>query len=204
MKQLLAIIITCSSLALGQCLTPQAAVGIKPGFNFTTYNPDDGGENLSGIGFNIGLGFGVNAGSFGLEIVPSFRSTSYQRTEENINTTLSWHYRNFYLPVRAKLIAALPSVAPFLALGCAFDFQRSGYFMLKVGGSSFRTDIASEDLENDIFLSVALGSDVKLTHFKVTPELAFDYNLTADNEDTENRQESNYDLTFALGLYYTP
>lgn len=204
MKQLIAAIFILSSLSPGQCLNPRAAIGIKPGFNFTTYNPDDGGENLSGIGFNIGLGLVINAGPLGLEIAPSFRTTSYSRTDETWNTTISWHYNNLYLPVRGKLIANLPLLAPYLGLGAAFDFQSSGYFEIEAGGTSVRTDIQENDLENDVFGSVILGADIKMLRMKIAPELTFDYNLTADDEDTANRTESNYDITFTLGLYYCP
>ena len=204
MKYSIAVLLLFSVFGSAQCLGPKAAIGIKPGLNFTTFNPDDGGGNLAGAGFNIGLGFGVDAGSFGLEFTPSYRSTSYRRTDENLNTTISWHYSNFYLPVRGRLIANLQKVAPYLGLGVAFDLQQSGYFVLQVGESSFRTNIPSDDLENDLFISVVLGSDIKSKSFKLAPELAFDYNLTADNDETANRSETNYDITFSVGFYYTP
>jgi len=205
MKHLITIIILFSAFGSAQCLGPKAAIGIKPGINFTTYDPDNGGESLSGIGLNIGLGVGLDIGSFGIEIAPSFRTTDYSVTNETWNTTLSWHYNNFYLPVRAKLIANLPGVAPFLGLGTAFDFQRSGYWELKVGDADpEHWDISSDDLENDVFVSIILGSDIKLHNTKIAPELAFDYNLTAEVEETANQNEKNYDLTFSLGFYYSP
>lgn len=204
MKHLITALVLTSVFGWAQCLGPKAAIGIKPGFNFTTYDPDDGGGSLSGIGLNVGLGLGVDAGPFGFEIAPSFRTTSYSRTDEPWNTTISWHYNNIYLPVRAKLIANLPGAAPFLGLGCAFDFQSSGWFELKAGGSSIRTDIPEDDLENDVFGSLILGADIKMPRAKITPELAFDYNFTADIDETSNRSESNFDLTFSLGFYYCP
>ncbi len=204
MKRIVVLLALVTAFTFSQCLVPKAAIGIKPGFNFTTYNPDDGGENLSGIGINIGLGFGLDVGGFGVEIAPSFRTTDYNRTDETWNITTRGHFNNFYLPARVKLIAGLPMVAPYLGFGIAFDLQRSGYWELETGSSSYRTDVPSDELENDVFASLALGADIKMHNAKIAPELAFDYNLTADNDETSNRTEMNYDLTFSIGIYYCP
>jgi hypothetical protein len=188
-----------------QCLpSVRGSIGLKPAMNITTYNPDDGAGNYTGAGFNIGIGLGLDIGNFGIEMAPSFRTTNYSRTDQYFPVTTSAHFNNFYLPVHFLLKAgALPLVAPYLGLGFAFDIQNNGYWAVTSGGT-FKTDVPSDQLENDFFLSLALGADIKQSHFKISPEFSFDYNLTADDSDTPNRTESNYDFTISVGLYFVP
>lgn len=186
-----------------QCLpSVRGSVGIKPGLNLTTYNPDDGAGNYTGAGFNIGFGLALDVGNLGIEMAPSFRTTNYSRTQTIIvDITTSGHFQNFYLPVHFLLKAnELPLVSPFLGIGFALDFQNKGYWAV----NTIKTDVPSDQLENDFFLSMALGADIKQSHFKISPEFSFDYNLTADDPDTPNRTESNYDFTISVGLYFTP
>jgi hypothetical protein len=190
-----------------QCLpSVRGSVGLKPALNLTTFNPDDGAGNYTGAGFNIGFGLGLDVGNFGIEMTPSFRTTNYSRTQTIIvDITTSGHFNNFYLPVHFLLKAgAIPLVAPYLGLGFAFDIQNSGYWAVTSGGTTIKTDVPSDQLENDLFFSVVLGADIKQSHFKYVPEITFDYNLTADDPDTGNRTESNYDFTISIGLYFTP
>jgi hypothetical protein len=208
MKRIICLLILTALAGFAQDQTKiTGAIGIKPGMNITTYNPDDGEGNLSGIGFNIGFGLGIDVGNIGVELAPSFRSTNYSRTTETIlgDVTLSGHYQNFYLPMHFLLKAnEIGTTAPFLGLGFALDLQNDGYWALTSGSTTIKTDVPSDELQNDFFLSLALGADVKQNHFKITPELTFDYNLTADDADTDTRTESNYDFTVSVGFYFVP
>jgi len=207
MKKILCLLILAALVGYAQCLpTVKGAIGLVPGLNLTTYNPGDGAGNYTGTGGNIGFGLGMDIGNFGVEIVPSFRTTNYSRTQTVIvDITTSGHFQNFYLPVHFLLKASsIPLVSPFLGLGFALDFQNSGYWAVTSGGSTIKTDVPSDQLENDFFLSIALGADLKQAHFKLTPELAFDYNFTADDPDTPNQTETNYDITLSVGLYFVP
>lgn len=182
----------------------KAAIGIKPGMNITTYNPDDNERNFTGVGFNIGFGLGFDVGNMGVELVPSYRNTNYSRTLHTIlgDVTNSWHYNNFYMPIHFLLKAnEIGITAPYLGLGFALDFQTDGYTVI---GSLNPIDVANDDLQKDFFLSLALGADINQNHFKVTPELTFDYNLTPDIWDTANQSESNFDFTISVGFYFVP
>jgi Outer membrane protein beta-barrel domain len=182
----------------------KASIGLKPGMNITTYNPDDDLKNYSGVGFNIGFGLGVDVGNIGVELAPSYRNTNYGRTIHTIlgDVSNSWHYNNFYLPVHFLLKTnEIGAVAPYLGLGFAMDFQTDGYTVINNGNP---IDVAEADLQNDFFLSFSLGADINQDHFKVAPEFTFDYNLTPEIWETENQTESNFDFTISLGLYFVP
>jgi len=208
MKKIICLLMLAALAGYAQCLpSVKGAIGIKPGVNITTYNPDDGEGNLTGAGGNIGFSLGLDVGNIGIEMAPSFRTTNYSRTDQTLIGDVTWsgHYQNFYLPVHLQLKAGdIPLVSPFLGLGFALDFQNNGYWAVTSGGSTFKTDVPSDQLETDFFLSLTLGADLKQAHFKLTPELTFDYNLTADDADTDTRTETNYDITLSVGLYFVP
>jgi hypothetical protein len=205
MKKIVCLLVLAMLVGFAQgSSSVKAAVGLKPGMNITTYNPDDDLKNFSGIGFNIGFSLGLDVGNFGVELAPSFRNTNYSRTIHTIlgDITNSWPYNNFYMPVHLLLKASeLGTAAPYFGLGFALDFQTDGYTVI---GSSNPIDVASDDLQNDFFLSFALGSDFNQDHFKVTPEVTFDLNLTPEITETANQSESNFDFTISIGLYYVP
>jgi hypothetical protein len=208
MKKIICLLTLAALAGFAQSPTTiTGAIGIKPGLNMTTYNPDDGEDNLSGVGLNIGFGLGLDVGNIGVALAPSFRTTNYSRTTATIlgDYTLSGHFQNFYLPMHVLLKANdIGTTAPFLGLGFALDFQNDGYWAVTSGSTTIKTDVPSDELQDDFFLSLALGADIKQNHFKISPEFAFDYNLTADDGDTENRTESNYDFTISVGLYFVP
>jgi len=205
MKRILCLLLLTALAGYAQgSSSVKAAIGIKPGMNITTYNPDDDLRNYTGVGFNIGFGLGLDVGNIGVELGPSFRNTNYSRTVHTIlgDVTNSWHYNNFYLPVHFLLKAnEIGTTAPYLGLGFALDYQTDGYTVI---GSLNPIDVANGDLEDDFFLSLALGADINQNHFKVTPELTFDYNLTPDIGDADDHTESNYDFTISVGLYFVP
>ncbi len=175
----------------------KTSFGLQVGINHSTFDPDDEAGNFSGLGFQIGLGMGVELSNFfGIQITPMFRTTSFDRTVLNID--MGADYSNFYLPFTFQLKAGMLPVAPYLGLGFAGNFQIDGtaYF------GSIKNSI--DELENDLLFLFSFGTDVKLKKAKISPEFAFNYNLTADESDTQNRSESNYDFHFSLGVYYTP
>ncbi|MEO0129707.1 MAG: outer membrane beta-barrel protein [candidate division WOR-3 bacterium] len=171
--------------------------GLQTGINHSNFDPDDGAGNYSGLGFQIGLGMGIEFSPvFGIQMTPTYKKTAFDRTVLNIE--MGADYNNFYLPIVFQLKAGMLPVAPYLGLGFAGNFQ--------LGGTAYIGSIKNsiDDLENDFLFLFSFGTDIKLTKAKITPEFTFNYNLTADDPDTQNRSESNYDFHFSLGIFYTP
>jgi hypothetical protein len=175
----------------------EAFFGIQTGINHSNFDPDDEAGNYSGLGFQVGLGMGVEFGNiFGLRITPSFKTNSFNRTVLNID--IGADYNNLYLPFAFQLKAGMLPIAPYLGLGLAGNFQLDGTAYI----GSFKKSI--DELENDLLFLFSFGTDFKLAKAKITPEFLFNVNLTADDPDTENRSESYYDFHFSLGVFYTP
>jgi len=198
MKKLIILISLPMLFVLAQNGAPvKTFFGLQAGMNHSTFDPDDGAGNFSGLGFQIGLGMGVEfANILGIQITPTFQTTSFDRTVLNID--MGADYNNLYLPFILQLKAGMLPVAPYLGLGFAGNFQLDGTAYL----GSVKTSI--DDLENDLLFLFSFGTDFKLTKVKITPEFSFNFNLTADDPDTQNRAESNYSFDISLGVYYTP
>jgi len=203
MKKFIIIFFVMISIISAQCMMPiKSMVGLKIGLNYTIYNPDDGQGNLSGIGMHFGLAMGMDiVNTIGIQIVPSYRATSYSRTINNV--TAIFKFNNFYIPVNLLFKAgSTPVVSPYLGIGGAGNFQLNGRWRIESNGFGIDGEIESEDLEDDLFLALILGLDIKLIKFNISPEMSFNYNLTADDPDTVNNTEKNYDLHFSIGFFY--
>ncbi len=199
MKKIIFLLFALTIILTGQCLTPfKAYIGPLIGPNYSNFDPKDNAGTLSGTGFQIGLGMGVELfNTLGIQMSPMFKTTSFNRTILNVPTGAN--FNNLYFPVSLQLKAgALPLVSPYFGLGLAGNFQMDG--TLYVG----ELESSVDELENDLYFSLSLGTDIKLTKLKITPEFAFNYNLTADDPDTQNRTETNYELNFSVGIFFTP
>ncbi len=185
--------------ASGQCLAlVKSYFGLKTGINYSILDPDDEAGNFTGVGLGIGLGMGLDIlNTIALEFAPLFRTTSFNRTVMNIQH--GFDYTNLYLPLELKIRAGmLPVVSPYLGIGLAQNIQLSGEAY--IGG--WKTEI--DDLESDLHLLFPLGVEIKFVKVKINPEITFNLNLTADDPDTPNRSEKNYEIDYNLGIYYTP
>jgi len=199
MKKMNFLLLILSTFLAGQCLMPvKSYFGLQTGLNYSNFDPDDNAGTLSGVGFQIGLGMGIEIlNTIGIQMTPMFKTTSFNRTILNVETGAN--FNNFYLPVFLQLKAGmLPAVSPYFGLGFAGNFQMDGAAYI----GSLKSSI--DDLENDLYFSLSLGTDIKLIKLKVTPEFTFNYNLTADDPDTQNRTETNYDFHLSVGVFYTP
>jgi hypothetical protein len=135
--------------------------------------------------------------TIGLQMAPMFKTTSFNRTILNIETGAN--YRNLYLPFILQLKAGMvPVVSPYFGIGLAGNFQVDGEAYI----GSIKSNI--DDLESDLCVLLSLGTDIKLIKLKLTPEFTFNYNLTADDPDTPNQTEANYDFHLSVGIFYTP
>lgn len=199
MKKIIFLSLVFTVILAGQCLTPiKSYIGPFMGINYSNFDPKDNAGTLAGTGFQIGLGMGVEfLNTIGIQMSPMFKTTSFSRTILNIPTGVN--YNNLYFPVSLQLRAGiLPLISPYFGLGIAGNFQLDG--TLYVG----ELETSVDDLENDLYFCISLGTDIKLVKLKITPEFAFNYNLTADDPDTQNRTETNYELNFSVGIFYTP
>ncbi len=199
MKKMAFLSFVLLSFVAGQDAPPvKSYFGLVTGLNYSNYDPKDNAGNLSGIGFQVGLGMGIEIGStIGIQIAPMFRTTSLSRPILGIDTGAN--FDNLYLPLSFRLNAGMiPVISPYLGIGITGNFQLSGTAYI----GEIRSSV--DDLENDLLFTFSFGTDIKLTKIKVSPEFAFNYNLSADDPDTQNRTETNYDFHFSVGLYYTP
>jgi hypothetical protein len=202
------IVVIC---AFAQCLGGplNGRIGIKTGFNYGIFDPEEDDNNLSGMGFHFGLGMGIDVfNTLAIDITPTFRTTKYGRTDEILGTdvTSSISYTNLYLPLQVSLkVGSMPVVSPYIGLGAAGNFQMSGTVRFESNGTSFEDEIDSEDLEQDFFLIGALGTEIKLIKASIVPEVSINYNLTPSLVDEENPNNevdgTNIDFHFSVGFY---
>ncbi|HEX7320409.1 MAG TPA: hypothetical protein VF399_08650 [bacterium] len=200
MKRMMLVLITTTSiLAWGQGMSPvKSYAGLKIGFNYGNFDPGNSGNNLSGAGFQAGFAFGMDlARVLGFEFAPAFRTSEYATTV--LNVPVGVRYINLWLPVNIVFKAGMiPVVTPYFGFSIAGNFQLDGTGYI----GEAQSDIS--DLENDAYTGLILGTDIKLSKVKIVPEFSFNFNLTADSEDTPNVTESVYDIHLQVGMYYAP
>jgi hypothetical protein len=186
-------------LAWGQDMSPvKSYAGLKIGFNYGNFDPGNSGNNLTGTGFQAGFAFGMDlARVLGFEFAPTFRMSEYATTV--LNVPVGVRYTNLWLPVNIAIKAGMiPIVTPYFGISVAGNFQLDGTGYI----GEAESDVS--ELENDAYIGLVLGTDIKLPKAKIVPEFSFNFNLTADSEDTPNVTESVYDFHMQVGLYYAP
>lgn len=217
--------------ANAQCLLfIKPLLGIKGGLNYGKCDFSPYGR-FDGWGMHIGLGTGIEVlGILEIEIAPSFQRSEYSRLvaqsvkvsdtfiviipdtlilgepsgESDVSViTATYQYNNLYLPFTFYLkYATMTLISPYIGIGGAYNFQLSGVQKIESNGNVKENNIT--DLENDFYLSLILGVDIKLIRLRISPQLSLNYNLTVDNPDTKDQIEKNYDLRISLGLFYIP
>ena len=207
-KKLIIILFLLSVYAYGQCCFSgpiSTRMGVKAGVNYCVVDADDDLGKLDGFGWHIGLGMGTDILDFlAIDMAPQIRSTVYSRTVDIIGlpVTTSRSFTNIYLPVLLSLKAGMvPLMSPYFGIGIAGNFQLDGAIRIESGGPAIEDDI--DELENDLFFIAALGVEIKLIKLKISPEVSLNYNLTADDPDTPDQTEKNYDIHLSVGLYYS-
>jgi len=208
-KKLLIILFLLSVYAYGQCCFSgpiSTRMGVKAGVNYCVVDADDDLGKLDGFGWHIGLGMGTDILDFlAIDMAPQIRSTVYSRTVDIIGlpVTTSRSFTNIYLPVLLSLKAGMvPLMSPYFGIGIAGNFQLDGTMRIESDGLAIEDDI--DELENDLFFIAALDAEIKLIKLKISPEVSLNYNLTADDPDTPNQTERNYDIHLSVGFHYSP
>jgi len=198
MKKLFVIGVT---LVLAGGLYGQGSVGLRGGLNYGIFNPDvEGVDNFTGIGYNVGLEAGFKPmPSIGIDVGVAYYIGKYSTTIDD--TDFEMTINSIYIPLAFRYIfGAAPTMNPYVKLGGAAMMQNSGE---TTTGEEDPVDIPDDDLETDFYILGGFGVDIGATPtISVRPELVFQYNLTADDDDTEDASESGYDILFSLGFYY--
>lgn len=198
MKKLLVIGV---ALVLAGGLYAQGYVGLKGGLNYGSWNPDVADMDAwTGLGYHFGLEAGyMPMPMVAVDIGGFYYIGKWSTTVDDVETDMT--INSIYIPLSVKYIfTAAPTVNPFVKAGAGMMMQNSG----TVSEDGEETDIDDEDLETDWYVFGGLGVDVSVAQsISVRPDITFQYNLTADDDETEEASESMYDFLFSLGFYYS-
>lgn len=188
------------ALVLAGGLYAQGYVGLKGGVNYGSWNPDvEDVDSYTGLGYHVGLEAGyMPMPMVGIDIGGFYYIGKWSTTVDDVDMDMT--INSIYIPLSLKYIfTAAPTVNPFVKVGGAMMMQNSG--TVTIDEEEF--DIDDEDLETDFYVLGGLGVDVSVSPMiSVRPEATFQYNLSADDEDTEDASESAYDFLFSLGFFY--
>jgi hypothetical protein len=187
------VILLSFGLVFGQGLS----IGANLGGSYNTMNSGVEGEDaVSGIGFGGGLALDLDLMMFGAELDVMYSMYKYSTTVNNVDhsTTIN----NLVVPLLFKYKMAMPVVSPYFVLGPSLIYGMSGTY--EQDGTS--TDIDSDDLETDIGIQVGVGANMgMMLPMNISPYVRFQYNLTANDPDTDN-SESAYDILFGVNFMY--
>jgi hypothetical protein len=205
MKALIAVAVVFMSfgLVMGQGFS----VGANVGGNYNTLNFDvEGMDAWTGLGFGGGLVFEADfLPMLGAEIDVQYAMYKYGYSEEVLDYTLDMTttLNNLVIPFLLKYKMAMPMVSPYFVLGPSLIRNLSGTVKVEMDGQSASDDIESEYLETDIGLQVGVGANISaMPPIGIAPYVRYQYNLTADDDNSPNNKESMYDILFGVNFMY--
>ncbi|MCK4233109.1 PorT family protein [candidate division WOR-3 bacterium] len=204
MKGILAVMFLL--LSCGLVFGQGVSIGANLGGSYNMWNYDvEGWDTYSGIGFGGGLVFNVDfMPMLGVELGVLYSMYNYSTTVEigGINIDQSISMNNLVIPMLLKYKMQMPAVSPYFVLGPSIIRNLSGTIETS-NGTSISTDIPDELLETDFCIQVGAGADISMTPVMgISPYARFQYNLTADDPDSENNSESMSDILFGVNLMY--
>lgn len=184
-------------LACGMAWGQGFSVGANLGGSYNTMSSGiEGDDSYSGIGFGGGLVFDLDLMMFGAELDVLYSMYKYSRTVNDVEYTTT--INNLVVPLLFKYKMAMPTVSPYFVLGPSIIYGMSGSY--ESDGTS--GDIESDDLETDIGIQVGAGANIgMMLPVNISPYARFQYNLTANDPDTDN-SESAYDILFGVNFMY--
>jgi hypothetical protein len=190
--------ITIVLLTFGLVHGQGISIGANLGGSYNTANPDIANVDAStGLGFGGGLAFDIDFMMFGAEVDVMYSMYKYGNTINNVDYTTTMN--NLVVPVLFKYKIAMPTVSPYFVLGPSLIYGLSGTY--ESNGTS--TDIESDSLETDFGIQVGAGANLgMIPTIGISPYARFQYNLTADDPDTESNSESAYDILFGVIFSY--
>jgi len=196
MKGIFAVIILllCSSLVFGQGLS----IGANLGANYNMTNSGiEGDESASGLGFGGGLAADFDfMPMIGAELDIVYSMYKYGSTYNDIEYTSTCN--NLVVPFLLKYKMRIPIVSPYFVLGPSLIYALSASW--EGGGQS--GDVPDSLVETDFGIQVGAGANLgMMAPMTISPYVRFQYNLTANDPDTDN-SESAYDILFGVNLMY--
>ncbi len=198
MNKLLAFMIA-AAMAGGLYGQVYTTIGLKGGINYDIFKTDEEGtETETGLGYNVGLEMGYHPlTKLGIDIGVFYFITKYGAQIDGVDYSTT--FKNIYVPASLRfLLTRSQNVISYMRLGAAAMFQTSG--ATKVNEE--KTDIPDDDLETDWYVLGGLCVDIKTApDIFIRPEIAVQYNLTADDDATHAKEHSG-DLLLSLGFYH--
>lgn len=174
-------------------------IGLKGGVNYDIFKTDEEGtETQTGFGYNVGLEMGYHPlTKLGIDIGVFYFITQYGAQIDGVDYSTT--FKNIYVPASFRfLLVRSQNVISYVRLGGAAMFQLSG--TTEVNGE--KTDISDDALQTDWYVLGGLCVDIKTApDIFVRPEIVVQYNLTADDDATDAKEQSG-DLLLSLGFYH--
>jgi hypothetical protein len=179
------------------------SVGANIGGGYHTLNPDlPDSDIMTGIGFGGGAVFELDfLPTIGVEVDVQYAVYKYSFSETGFE--MKADISNLVIPVLFKYKMPMPTISPYFAVGPSLIKNLSGTITMVDDGLETSWDIDSEDLETDFGLQIGAGANLgMIPSIGISPYARFQYNLTADMDDTDSAKESMHDILFGINFIY--
>jgi len=203
-KSLIGIIILLfiATLSFGQGLS----IGANLGFNYDMSNSGiEGAKTLSGLGFGGGLVLDLSIlPMLGAEVDVQYAMYKYNYSDEigGVSFDSKTTINNLVVPVLFKYKMSMPTVSPYFVFGPSLIKNLSGTGEVTTGGITTSADVPDSLLETDFGIQVGAGANLGMVpNIGISPYFRFQYNLTANDPDTDN-SETAYDFLFGVNFTY--
>jgi hypothetical protein len=199
---LVTVLIFTFGIASGQGFS----IGANIGGGYHSLNPDEQEiDNMSGIGYGGGVVLELDMlPTIGAEVDVQYAIYNYKWSGEidNAQGDITLKSNNLVVPVLLKYKMAIPTFSPYFVLGPSLIKNLSGSVTMSSAEVDTTWDVDSEDLETDFGIQVGAGANLGMMQaIGISPYVRFQYNLTGDMEDT-NEKESMYDILFGVNFMY--
>ncbi len=189
-----AILLLSFGLVFGQGFS----LGANLGGSYNMSNSGiEGDESQSGLGFGGGLAVDMDfMPMIGGELDIVYSMYKYSGTYGNTEYTST--YNSLVIPFLLKYKMPMPTISPYFVLGPSLIYALSASW--ESDGQS--GDVPDSLLETDFGIQVGAGANLgMMAPMTISPYVRFQYNLTANDPDTDN-SESAYDILFGVNLMY--
>ncbi len=199
MRGLLAvtILLLATSLAFGQGF----GIGANVAGSYNTASSGvEGAETQSGLGFGGGLVGVIDfMPNMGVEVDIQYAMYKYGATDDGVNYTST--VTNIVIPILFRYSMPMPTMSPYFVVGPSIIYGLSGSWEMS-NGTSTSGDIADTLMQTDFGIQAGAGVDFNMMpQWTLSPYARFQYNLTANDADTD-ASESMYDILFGINFVY--
>jgi opacity protein-like surface antigen len=204
MRGLLAvtILLLATSLAFGQGF----GIGANVAGSYNTASSGvEGAETQSGLGYGGGLVGVMNfMPNMGVEVDIQYAMYKYGYSTDILDQTFDYTmtYNSIVIPILFRYSMPMPTLSPYFVVGPSIIYGLSGSIAMSGADMDTTIDIESEDLETDFGIQAGAGADFNMMpQWTLSPYARFQYNLTANDPDTD-ASESMYDILFGVNFIY--